>query len=155
MDEPTDQQGDHERVPAKKMEEARCIAQQPFLALADESAAAGNANLMAFIRNVVRRSGLANMIVITLCLALGLLLAQRFKVLVLVPATLLVALVALAGGVDANSFWMKTLMAGLMAASLQIGYLVGLGARALLSTARTSSRNSLANSTRPTQRTAH
>jgi hypothetical protein len=98
---------------------------------------------------------LANMIALTLCLALGAVLAQRFNVLVLLSATLLVVLVALAGGVGANSVWVKMLMAILMAASLQMGYLVGLlGARALLGTARTSSRNSLATSKRPTQRTA-
>ncbi len=80
------------------------------------------------------------MIFFVLCLTLGLLLAfQRFKVLVLVPATLLVLMVALAGWVAGTEAlgWRAVMGAG-GAATLQVGYLLGLVGRSLLFTARNS-----------------
>jgi hypothetical protein len=67
------------------------------------------------------------MIFLPLSLALGLLLALRFKVFVLLPANLLVVMVALAGGVaGTEALWWRAVMAGLGVASLEIGYFLGL-----------------------------
>jgi hypothetical protein len=87
-----------------------------------------------------------------LCLALGLLLAQRFKGLVLLPATLLV--VALTGAIAGpEGPWLRALMGVLGAASLQFGYLCGLGLRSLyLSAVASRLRGAL---WRATRRTAH
>jgi len=65
--------------------------------------------------------------ILLLPLALGLLLALRFKVFVLLPANLLVVMVALAGGIAATeAIWWRAVMAGLGVASLEIGYFLGL-----------------------------
>jgi hypothetical protein len=94
------------------------------------------------------------MIALALCLAFGLLLAQRFKVLILPPATLLVVIMALAGGVaSAATFWTNMLMAVMAAVNLQVGYLLGLGVQSFWIASR--SRRRLASSARPTRRTAH
>jgi hypothetical protein len=66
-------------------------------------------------------------------LALGLLLAQRFKVLALVPTTMLVAVMAIASDVAGVPMpWSKAVMVILGAVGLQVGYLVGLGGRTLV-----------------------
>ncbi len=86
-----------------------------------------------------------------LCLTLGLLVTQRFKVLVLVPGTLLVLMVALAGGVAGNeALGWRAVMGAVGAATLQGAYLLGLVGRSLLFTARNSwGRQPLGSSTRP------
>lgn len=64
-------------------------------------------------------------------LLVGALLAQRFKVLVLIPATAIVLGVALGTGVThAHSAWSMILTVGMAATSIQIGYLIiGSGVR--------------------------
>ena len=77
------------------------------------------------------------MIFFALSLALGLLLAQRFKVFVIIPATLLMVMVALVGGMTgAEGFWPRALMALLGATTLQTGYLLGLSISSLWPAAR-------------------
>jgi hypothetical protein len=73
-------------------------------------------------------------IYLALSLTLGTLVAQRFKVLILVPTTILVAIVPLLGGfMDVATHEMRIVVAGLAVIGLQGGYLLGLGARSLYS----------------------
>ncbi len=67
-------------------------------------------------------------------LLVGALLAQRFRVLVLVPATAIVLAVAIGTGVTpADTAWSVVLMTGIAVTSMQIGYLViGNGIRRVL-----------------------
>jgi hypothetical protein len=68
-----------------------------------------------------------------LSLALGLLLALRFKVFVLLPASLLLLIVASAGGLsDTLAFWARILTVVLGVTALQLGYFLGLLARSIL-----------------------
>jgi hypothetical protein len=67
-----------------------------------------------------------------LSFALGVLLAQRFKVFVLAPASLLLAISAFADGLAGTEpGWPKAVAAILDVASLQMGYLLGLAAGSL------------------------
>jgi hypothetical protein len=60
-------------------------------------------------------------------LAVGALLAQRFKIVVLVPATLMVVIVAIGAGVaQANTIWLIILKIVLGTVSIQAGYFVGM-----------------------------
>jgi len=96
-------------------------------------------------------------IYLALSLTLGLLLAQRFKVLILVPATILVAIVPLLGGfLDVAIHGMRIVVAGLAVISLQVGYLLGLGARSLYSLGQLNRATGEApTSRRPVRRAAH
>jgi len=63
----------------------------------------------------------------------GMALGQRFKVLVLAPAFVLVSMVAIGYGVaHGYAAWQSLPMAGVAIASLQIGYLAGIGIRSLI-----------------------
>jgi hypothetical protein len=75
----------------------------------------------------------------TISLLVGMVLGQRFKVLVLMP-TIAIALILVIGvGVArADTVWWIVLMAVAAATSLQIGYLVGIGIRHALVAARAS-----------------
>jgi hypothetical protein len=70
------------------------------------------------------------MILLLFCVALGVLLAQRFKAFVLAPASLLAAVLAIAAG-DSGVFWTNVGIAVLAAAAVQTGYFLALGAPAL------------------------
>jgi hypothetical protein len=73
------------------------------------------------------------MIILILCLLVGMVLGQRFKVLVLLPASALVMAMTIAGEMaHANTFWQLCLTAVAAAASLQMGYCLGLGIRYVL-----------------------
>lgn len=68
-----------------------------------------------------------------LCLLAGMVFAQRFRVLILVPVSGLVIALTMAGGLlEGGAFWRLAMMAVVSAASLQIGYLVGLCIRPVL-----------------------
>jgi hypothetical protein len=72
-------------------------------------------------------------------LLIGVVLGQRFKVLVLVPGIGLSLVFAIAAGVaDADGGWTIVLMVTTAIASLQIGYLAGIGIRHFGTTARAS-----------------
>jgi hypothetical protein len=67
------------------------------------------------------------MVAFGLCLTIGLLLAQWFRVFVLVPCTLLVVGVGLTSGiVGAETLLAKMLVAVIDATGLQAGYLLGM-----------------------------
>lgn len=80
------------------------------------------------------------MIAPALCLTLGLLLAQRHRVSVLVPASLLVVIAAL---LSADALWPKVLTTGLWVVSLQAGYLLGVAIRVTVSATKTESKPTL------------
>ena len=70
-------------------------------------------------------------------LTAGALLAQRFKIVVLVPATLVVVLLAIGAGLaQTQGFWSTLLMIAAASVGIQTGYFFGmliqLGLRALL-----------------------
>src|SRR5437764_1023799 len=68
----------------------------------------------------------------------GMALGQRFKVPVLAPAFVLVSMVAIGYGVaHGYAAWQSLPMAGAAIASLQIGYLAGIGIRSVISARRT------------------
>jgi membrane protein DedA with SNARE-associated domain len=72
-------------------------------------------------------------------LLIGMALGQRFKVLVLVPGSGLAFIVAVLIGITrAEAAWTIVLMSVGVAASLQVGYLVGTTIRHLLVAARAS-----------------
>jgi hypothetical protein len=72
-----------------------------------------------------------------ICLLVGAVLGQRFRILVLIPAMAL-AIMATAGFSHSGTFW-QILGAVLVATtSLQIGYFAGVGARYLMAVTRTS-----------------
>ena len=78
----------------------------------------------------------------------GAALGQRFKVLVLMPAMLVVSGIWIAAGIaHAQSAWAIAFMVAMAATCLQIGYIVGIGACHILS-ARSSSLPSPATATR-------
>jgi hypothetical protein len=67
------------------------------------------------------------MTLILFSLLAGLVLGQRFRVLVLVPAIMLALLAGVGSGVArADGIWWTALMAFAAGAALQIGYLIGL-----------------------------
>ena len=81
-------------------------------------------------------------------LLVGALLGQRFKVMVLMPATPIVLILAVGTGVaHAQTAWSIVLMAAAAAISMQIGYLVGIGIHHILAAA-------LSRSSPPTSLTA-
>jgi hypothetical protein len=64
----------------------------------------------------------------------GIVLGQRFRVLVLIPVGVLISVMAVVVGVLAReAFWPATIVAIAGWASLQMGYFVGLGMRQILS----------------------
>jgi membrane protein DedA with SNARE-associated domain len=66
-------------------------------------------------------------------LLVGVVLGQRFKVIVLIPATAIVLVLAVATGVTpAQTAWSIILMVAAAATSMQIGYLIGIGVRHVL-----------------------
>jgi hypothetical protein len=72
-------------------------------------------------------------------LLVGMVLGQRFRVLVLLPTIAIVVLVTVGAGlVQADSGWSIVLMAAATAASLQIGYLAGIAIRHIMVVARAS-----------------
>ena len=92
-----------------------------------------------------------------ICLLAGLVLGQRFKVLVLVPATaLMLALTVVAGLAGGYSIPLLVFAAVAAAVSLQIGYLLGLGIHQVLIGVRANRThpNAVAD-TGPTRRPAH
>jgi hypothetical protein len=67
------------------------------------------------------------------CLLVGMLLGQRFKVLVLAPAiALIIALSIVFGVARADALWSVAAMAMVATANLQMGYLAGIALRAFL-----------------------
>jgi hypothetical protein len=98
------------------------------------------------------------MIVLILCLLLGMVLGQRFKVLVMLPATIVVVVALTIAGETAhtNTLWLLALTVVAAAASLQIGYFLGLGIRHFLVDVPASPlHSSPLNSTTPTGRALH
>ena len=92
-----------------------------------------------------------------ICLLAGLVLGQRLKVLVLVPATALIAALAIIGGLVGGSTFRSVLLVAVGAAvSLQVGYLLGLGINQVLIGVRAirTNANSVADRD-PTRRPAH
>jgi hypothetical protein len=68
----------------------------------------------------------------SLCLLTGMVLAQRFKVLVVVPATALVVPLSIVVGIArSDAFWPIALVAVEAIVNLQVGYLLGAGIGAL------------------------
>ena len=66
-------------------------------------------------------------------LLVGAVLAQRFKITVLVPATAFMLVAAVGTGfVQAHTAWWTILIAAAEVASLQVGYFIGLGIRCVL-----------------------
>jgi hypothetical protein len=79
------------------------------------------------------------MVFVVLSLLVGMVLGQRFKVLVLVPAIGLALLVTIVAGIArADALWPIVLMSAAVIASLQLGYLAGTGIRHLIVAARAS-----------------
>jgi len=76
----------------------------------------------------------------TVSLLVGALLAQRFRVMVLIPASAIVLVLAFATGVTpAHTAWSIVLVVGAAAISMQIGYFViGTGIRCVLAGAMSS-----------------
>ena len=92
-----------------------------------------------------------------ICLLAGLVLGQRLKVLVLVPATALIAALAIISGLVGGSTFRSVLLVAVGAAvSLQVGYLLGLGINQVLIGVRAirTNANSVADRD-PTRRPAH
>jgi hypothetical protein len=82
------------------------------------------------------RSRLAMLVILLISLLVGAVLGQRFKVLVLIPATALTVMAGTAFA-HADTFW-QILGAALVATtSLQIGYFAGAGIRYLMAMACT------------------
>ncbi len=87
-------------------------------------------------------------------LLVGMLLAQRFKVLVLVPVILLTLVFAIGAGIArADGVWAVGSTAAVTIVGLQIGYLLGIGIRHLIVLARASClRTASLGSSLPTRR---
>jgi membrane protein DedA with SNARE-associated domain len=76
------------------------------------------------------------MILSMISLLVGALLGQRFKVMVLMPATAILLILAVGIGVThAQTAWSIVLMAAAAATSMQIGYLIGIGIHHVLAAA--------------------
>jgi membrane protein DedA with SNARE-associated domain len=72
----------------------------------------------------------------TISLLVGALLGQRFRVMVLMPATAIVLLIAVGtGATHVYTAWSIILMAVAAATSMQIGYLIGIGVHHVLAAA--------------------
>jgi membrane protein DedA with SNARE-associated domain len=89
----------------------------------------------------------------TVSLLVGALLAQRFRVMVLIPATAVVLVVAGATGVtSAHTVWSMILMAATAAIGMQVGYFViGTGVRHVLTSAWSNRSSHLPSATAPTR----
>ena len=74
------------------------------------------------------------MILAMVSLLVGVVLGQRFKVLVLAPATAIVLVLAV-GVMHDRTAWSIVLVAAAAATSMQIGYLVGIGVHHVLAAA--------------------
>jgi membrane protein DedA with SNARE-associated domain len=69
----------------------------------------------------------------TVSLLVGAALGQRFTVMVLMPATLIVLVLAIGTGVSqAHTAWWIVVMSAASATSMQMGYLIGIGIRHVL-----------------------
>ncbi len=90
-------------------------------------------------------------------LLVGMVLAQRFKVLVLFPVILLTLFLAIGAGiVRPEAGWTAGLTATATIVGLQVGYLFGVGIRHLMVLARVSRRRVASlTSSLPPQRSAH
>jgi hypothetical protein len=90
----------------------------------------------------------------TVSLLVGALLGQRFKVMILMPATAIVLVIAIGTGITGNTHaytaWSIILMAGAAATSMQIGYLIGIGVHHVLAAALSSRSPSLVSRTAST-----
>ena len=83
-------------------------------------------------------------------LSAGALLAQRFRIIVLVPATLTVLVIAIGAGVaQANSVWWIVAMIAAASVSMQVGYFIGMLFQHFLG-ALLASRSSSSSGVRPT-----
>jgi hypothetical protein len=79
------------------------------------------------------------LVFVVISLLIGMVLGQRFKVLVLVPAIGLALIVTTVAGIArADSVWLIVVMTVAVTSSLQIGYLAGTGIRHLMAAARAS-----------------
>jgi len=79
------------------------------------------------------------MIALILSLTAGMVLGQRFKVLILLPATGLAIIAATGAGMaHGDHGWSIVLLAIAVTVALQIGYLIGTGIRSLLAAGRAS-----------------
>jgi hypothetical protein len=84
----------------------------------------------------------------------GAALAQRFKVMILMPAIVIFLGISFASGVaNAQTAWWIALMAAAAAICLQIGYFVGMGVRQVLAAAL-SRRSPLTSPTTPARHAA-
>ncbi len=89
-------------------------------------------------------------------LLVGMVLAQRFKVLVLFPVILLTLFLALGAGiVRPGAAWPLGLTAVVVIVCLQVGYVFGIGIRHLMVLARVSRRRTASLSSSLPQRPAH
>jgi hypothetical protein len=87
----------------------------------------------------------------TVSLLVGALLGQRFKVMILMPATAIVLAIAIGTGVThAYTAWSIILMAGAAVTSVQIGYLIGIGVHRVLAAALSTRSPSLVSPTAST-----
>jgi hypothetical protein len=78
-------------------------------------------------------AGSAMMTLAMVSLLVGMVLGQRFKVLVLMPTIAIALVFAIGAGMaHADTVWWIVLMAAAAATSLQIGYLIGIGIRYVL-----------------------
>jgi hypothetical protein len=74
----------------------------------------------------------------------GAVLAQRFKVLVLVPAMAIIIMLSVGvGSTDASPAWWIVLLAVVASTCLQLGYFAGIGIRHRLVTTRSQESSSL------------
>ena len=79
----------------------------------------------------VMPSGRKNMLLLAMIsLLVGAVLAQRFKIMILIPATGIMLVAAVGAGVaQAHTVWWTILMIAAAGASMQVGYIIGLGIR--------------------------
>ena len=94
---------------------------------------------------------------VLISLLVGMVIAQRFKVLILFPAILLALVITIASGIAlAKSSWMVATAAFVATVAVQIGYLLGAGIHHLMVVTRASRiRSGSMPSTLPPRRTAH
>lgn len=92
-----------------------------------------------------------------LTLLCGMVLGQRFKMLILAPASFLILALAVGAGIArAEMPWMIALTAAELITCLQSGYLLGLGIRYLLPMARAKRQRAASfASSLPTRRSVH
>jgi hypothetical protein len=86
----------------------------------------------------------------TVSLLAGLLLAQRFRVMVLIPASVIVVGLAVGtGATHVYTVWSIILITAMAATSLQIGYLIGIGVRHFVMAAVSNRTSALATTASP------